>query len=267
MIQGKLINNNSRKLTIIFQSAGRIPEPILDKILLKQISREEVSLYHQRYNWGKIATNKETDYLFLEDYFSDSYGWYMIDSGKDIIEEFNQQLSNFIEQHHYEEVITFGSSKGGTGALLYGLLNPKITTVFSVVPQINSIKYINKHMHKYKSLFFPKSDISLEKRLDEIFYNPELYKNDTHKNTTIYFYTGLGDDQFNEILNFQNFLVGKVKSSTLIINSTQKKHTPLVVDNVAFIHELLHALETKNKISNKNLVKLQKGLFLLKDKL
>ncbi|KMP28798.1 hypothetical protein [Bacillus wiedmannii] len=266
MIQGKLINNNSQKLTIIFQSAGRIPDHILDKILLKQTSREEVALYHQKYNWIKIATNKETDYLFLEDFFSDSYGWYMIDSGKDIIEEFNHQLSEFIEQHHYKEVITFGSSKGGTGALLYGLLNPKITTVFSVVPQINSIKYINKYMNKYKSLFFPKPDTSLEKQLDEIFYNPELYKNDTHKNTTIYFYTGLGDDQFNEILKFQNFIVEKVKSSTIIINSSQKKHTPLVVDNVAFIEDLLHALENNNKISNKNLVKLQKGLFLLKDK-
>lgn len=266
MIKGKLINNNSRKLTIIFQSAGRIPEDILDKILLKQISREEVASYHQRYNWGKITTSKDTDYLFLEDYFSDSYGWYMVDSGKDIIAEFNQHLSEFIDQHQYEEVITFGSSKGGTGALLYGLLNPKITTVFSVVPQINSIKYINKHMNKYKSLFFPEPDAAMEKHLDNIFYNPKLYKDNHHKNTTIYFYTGLGDDQFNEILEFQHYLTGKVKSNTIIINSSQKKHTPLVVDNVAFIHDLLLALETKQKISNKNLVKLQRGLFLLKDK-
>ncbi|HDR7295066.1 hypothetical protein [Bacillus cytotoxicus] len=50
MIKGKLINNNSRKLTVISQSSGRIPKDILDKILLKQINKEEIALYRQRYH-------------------------------------------------------------------------------------------------------------------------------------------------------------------------------------------------------------------------
>jgi hypothetical protein len=265
MIKGKWVNNKSDKLVIVFQSAGRIPDEIMDKILLNQISREEVAPYHQKYNWYKVTAYKNVDYLFLEDYFSNSYGWYMVDSGKNIIAELNQGLTQFIEDNNYKVVTTYGSSKGGTGALLYGLLNPKINNVFSLVPQVHSIKYIEKHMKRYKSLFFPTPDPQFEQYLDNIFFEPDLYKSENCYNTTIYLYTGLEDEQFNETVQLSKFLKSKVKGNNMIINTSSKRHTPLVMDNLDFIFNLLNAITMKQKVSEKKLIKLGSGLSLFKD--
>jgi hypothetical protein len=265
LIKGKVIKNGTKRLVIVFQSAGRIPDEILDKILLNQITHEEVAPYHQKYNWWKLSSDKSADYLFVEDYFSNSYGWYMIDSGRNIIEEFNQGLTIFIKENGYNDVTTFGSSKGGTAALLYGLINPNIKAVFSLVPQVNSIKYIDKYMKKYKSLFFPTANPVLEKYFDDIFFNPDIYNAENCYNTKIYLYTGIGDDQFSETIKLSDLLKTKVRSHSLIINTSQKKHTPLVMDNVGFIFNLLNAIINKTKVSEAKLIKISSGTFLFKD--
>ncbi|WP_257009365.1 hypothetical protein [Bacillus sp. 7884-1] len=189
----------------------------------------------------------------------------MVDSGKNIIAELNQGLTQFIEDNNYKVVTTYGSSKGGTGALLYGLLNPKINNVFSLVPQVHSIKYIEKHMKRYKSLFFPTPDPQFEQYIDNIFFEPDLYKSENCYNTTIHLYTGLEDEQFNETVQLSKFLKSKVKGNNMIINTSSKRHTPLVMDNLDFIFNLINAITMKQKVSEKKLIKLGSGLSLFKD--
>lgn len=130
MIKGKLINNNSRNLVIVFQAVGVLSKEDFEEIINNRVTQDEVSIKHQKYSWYKFGNVDYADYFFIEDRFSSSYGWYMIDSGKSVINEFNKELEKFIVENGYNSVTAFGSSKGGSGALLYGLINPRINRVF-----------------------------------------------------------------------------------------------------------------------------------------
>lgn len=260
----KHINNGSKNLIIIFQSAGRLPIDILDKILNQSISEKEVLEYHQKYNWLNISSKMKCDFLYLEDYYSKSYGWYMVDSGESIIEKLNSELTEFIKKWGYNHVTTFGSSKGGSGALLYGLINENINSVFTLVPQINMVQYINKYMAKYKKLLFPNDNLEFEKKINNIFYDENIYK--TKKQCSIYMYTGISDGEFNETLKLDNLFRKHSLNSNLIINISEKRHTPLVKDNIEFIYKMLGAIVNKSRIDEDRLIKIARGKFLLKDK-
>ncbi|MFT3658936.1 hypothetical protein [Staphylococcus ureilyticus] len=169
MIHGKLIENNSENLTIIFQSAGRISHDLFDRILEGYSVEDEVKSAHEKYTWFKFSNENYSDYYFIEDYYSKSYGWYMFDEGENIIEKINSELTNLIISKGYKNVTTYGSSKGGTAAILYGLINPYINNVFSLVPQVHVIKYIDKKLSKYKSLFFPPNKMMNEDYFENIF--------------------------------------------------------------------------------------------------
>lgn len=240
MINGKLVKNNSNKLVIVFQSRGQIPDNIMDDILVNRINKDEIAKYHKKYNWYTISEDSDADYLFIEDFFSGCYGWYMIDSGECIIEDFNNSLTEFIIKHYYHEIIAFGSSKGGTGALLYGLINPMIKKVFALVPQIRVVSYIEKHMKRYWTLFFPTHSPEIESYINEIFFNELTYEKILNHNKDIYLYTGVGDEQFEESMRLHQLLSQKILKSNIIINISFKGHNPLVLDNLPFIESTLN---------------------------
>ena len=156
----KFIDNGSGILIIMFQSVGQIPKDQFKNILENTVSDEEIEKYHSKYNYMKIVReNPQFDYLFVQDYYSRSYGWYLVDSGKFIFNELNDDLEEFTKK--YEYVYAFGSSKGGSGALIYGNLNKYITHTFALVPQIEIAKFVNQTLGKYKSLLFG-NDIELD---------------------------------------------------------------------------------------------------------
>lgn len=266
MITGKLIKNNTDKLVIIFQSRGQIPTDKMEDILHKRISKEEVSLLHRRYNWFTLSEEIDADFLFVEDYFSECHGWYMINSGKSIINEFNESLTDYIITHNYKEAIAFGSSKGGTGALLYGLINPMVNKTLALVPQVKVVDYIEKHMKKYKELFFPEHVPEFEKDMNEIFFNAAIYNYSYTLNKQIYLYTGIEDEQFREAIQLNVLLTQKVHKSNIFINTSFKEHNPLVLDNLNFFEKLLRAIIHDQEINDERIVNINQGIFLLKDK-
>lgn len=262
MFRYKEVKNGSDKLVIVFQSAGRLSTEVLDKIIDNKISEEEVIKCHQKYNWMKLSRNKYADFLYIEDYYSRSYGWYMVNEGKLIIEQINNEISEYIKKNNYKEVTTFGSSKGGTAALLYGIINKNINNVFALVPQIEVITYLDTYMKKYKKLLFPNKDEKFENMLNNIFFNEKLY---SIFNSNIYIYTGVNDNEFNNAIKLDNYIKHNYRNINTIVNISNKKHTPLVVDNTEFIYEMLESIVCKRKIQNKNVLKLSKGMFLYKD--
>lgn len=96
LIKGKFVNNNSENLVIVFQAAGVLSKEDFECIVDGKMSKEELNLKHQKYSWYKFSETDYADYFFIEDQFSSSYGWYMIDSGKSIIQEFNKELEKLI---------------------------------------------------------------------------------------------------------------------------------------------------------------------------
>lgn len=266
MLEYKLINNNKKELVIIFQSAGRITTELFEKIISNNVDLSEVKKAHESYSWYKLKENKYVDYLYLEDFYSKSYGWYMFDEGKSIIDRLNMQLEQFIIKNGYKRVTAFGSSKGGTGALLYGIKNPYIDNVFSVVPQIHSVQYIDTYFKKYKKLFFPDSCLETEEYFNNIFYNENIYCEENYKNTKVYIYTGVGDEQFQEALHFNTFLGKKSIDNNIIINSSHKKHTPIVMDNVPFVRSALKIIHNRDVLRGPRLFNVDRRSYILKDK-
>ncbi|MDB1940942.1 hypothetical protein PMY35_07245 [Clostridium tertium] len=267
LIKGKFVNNNSENLVIVFQAAGVLSKEDFECIVDGKMSKEELNLKHQKYSWYKFSETDYADYFFIEDQFSSSYGWYMIDSGKSIIQEFNKELEKLIIEKGYKSVTAFGSSKGGVGALLYGLINPKIDRVFSLVPQIHPVNYIDKYLEKYKSLFFPQQDIEIEKYFNNIFFNEDLYKEGNHINTKVYLYTGIGDEQYKPVLEFNQFLSEKIGSkSNIIINTSLKKHNPIVIENVPFVRSALKLIATDSEMKGPRLSNIRDNILLLRDK-
>ncbi|WP_088815934.1 MULTISPECIES: hypothetical protein [Listeria] len=246
MLHGKHFQNGSDTLVIVFQNAGKPLNDAIPAIFNQEINQEQVALMHERYTWIKFAERvKAADYLFIKDHFSSVYGWYLIDSGKFIHEKLNVELTKFIQKYRYKRVIAFGSSKGGTGALLYGLLNPLVTDVFSLVPQIHVADYINILCPTEKSLFFADNTI-FEEQVNEVFYSAPLYAEISP--TTLYFYTGLEDIQFSALLTYRHFLQEKGIKSQLFLNRSNERHTRLVNQYTPFIFGVLEDMiyrETK----------------------
>lgn len=266
MIQGKLVKHDQKKLVIIFQGAGKITLDNFHNILKGSITKEEVKELHTKYTWFKFSKGTYADFLFIDDYFSDSYGWYMFDKGKSIVHEFNRQLEDYIVQRGYTSVTAFGSSKGGTGSLLYGIMNPKIDSVFAMVPQTHPVDYLDKKLAPFKSLFFPDGDKEKEQYFNRLLFNDEIYQGNHHQNTTFYLYTGIEDEQFKEALELNRFLNQRVKNNHIIINTSDKLHNPLIMDNVPFVQKTLQAVAEGKRPKDPRLVQLRKGMFLLKDK-
>lgn len=185
-----------------------------------------------------------------------------------IHKEFNEELEKLLSQFNYKNVITFGSSKGGYGALLYGLINSRVNTIFTLVPQINAVDYIDSHYSKWKKLFFPKEDLVLENKVNNVLYSEELYttREKDLKNKNLYLYTGIGDEQYKNQMAFHDFLEGKLRNNNIIVNSSDENHGEIVVDNQDFIYAMLKALYRRERVKSNRLRFIRKGLFILNRK-
>ncbi|EMG28715.1 hypothetical protein X560_2714 [Listeria fleischmannii 1991] len=245
MLHGKHFKNGSDTLVIVFQNAAKPLNDAIPAIYNHEIKETQVSAMHNRYTWIKFAERVNyVDYFFIQDYFSSVYGWYFIDAGKLIYEELNEELSQFIQTNRYKKVIAFGSSKGGTGALLYGLINPFITDVFSLVPQIRVADYINTLCPNEKSLFFA-DNAHFEQQVNNLFFSPQMY---TQKpSSRISFYTGLYDIQFTDLLEYRTFLREQDIQSKIFVNRGNERHTRLVNQYTPFIFSVLEDLIREEK--------------------
>lgn len=80
-----------------------------------------------RYNYVRTLKNMELDQLFiLDDYGIDGRGIFYLGKGMDFFVEraVSHLISHITSGHHYRKIIFAGSSKGGYGALNFGLQYP-----------------------------------------------------------------------------------------------------------------------------------------------
>ncbi|MBA3925421.1 hypothetical protein [Listeria rustica] len=264
MLHGKHLLNGSDTLVLVFQNAAKPLNDAIPDIYSGKITQQEVAAMHERYTWMKFAQRvPKADYFFIKDHFSSVYGWYFIDHGKLIHQRFNEELTAFIQKHHYKRVIAFGSSKGGTGALIYGAMNPLITDVFSLIPQIHVSRFINKLCPNEKSLFFGK-DKRFEKKVDNFLFSDELYAN--YQQKKLYFYTGTMDIQFEALVKYRQFLAEKGIASELFLNRSDERHTRLVNQYTPFIFGVLEDLiEQSENRTNQQAITINPSVRLLKE--
>ncbi|MBC1458644.1 hypothetical protein [Listeria newyorkensis] len=264
MLHGKHMINGNDTLVLVFQNAAKPLNDAIPGIYSGKVTQQEVAEMHERYTWMKFAQRvPQADYFFIKDHFSSVYGWYLIDGGKMIHERFNEELTAFIKKHGYKRVIAFGSSKGGTGALLYGAMNPLITDVFSLIPQIHVATFINKLCPNEKRLFFG-TDKKFEKKVDRILFTDALYEN--YKKKKLYFYTGTMDIQFQALVKYREFLSEKGIDSELFLNRSDERHTRLVNQYTPFIFGVLEDLiDQSDSRTNQQVTRIHPSVRLLKE--
>lgn len=255
------IKNNSNKLIIIFQSVGQIPAEEFDKILNGEVSSEQIKNYHSNYNYMKIAVkNSSFDYLFIKDYYSQCYRWYIVDSGEFIVNKLNEELTEFLCNNKYKYVYAFGSSKGASGALIYGNINKYITHVLALVPQIEIAKFINGAFGRYKDLFF-NNKVEFEREVDNFLYKIYSIKN-IYDKKKIYLYSGMYDNQVQQILKLYNISIKNGYEMRLLFNRTDEKHTPLVINHLPLLEDILFNLNDDEYVKSKTFV-LTENIFLI----
>ena len=121
------MNNNSDTLLVVFSgfTAGNI----------------------RRYNYIKSFSDLRIDKLFVLDPYAYRGSYYLYEDGSNYPQEETQGLLSFIKgKKNYNKVFFAGSSKGGSAALYYGLLN-SVTGIFSGACQYNLGSYLTKDEH------------------------------------------------------------------------------------------------------------------------
>lgn len=230
----KYIKNGSNKIMIIFQSAGRIPKVELGK----KISKNKLAKYHSKLNYHRLSENKNYDYLYVIDNYNYSYGFYTIDHQNIVTNMIVIKINEYIS--NYDEVYTFGTSKGGSAAIIFGNLIKKCDYIYSGVPIINQELYIKKYLPMLEE------EILTNKFTRYLLSNltQDLLRN-TKVNTIIF--TGENDFQY-EILK-ETHLPNNVK---LYIDTTGKKHSEIIFDNLDFIYNCIFADDKKDIFRRKN---------------
>lgn len=77
-----------------------------------------------KYNFMRALKNASADQLYIRDCWADNNSYYWFENKEDYPELYTQNLIDIVLQSRkYKEVITLGSSKGGTAAIYYGLKN------------------------------------------------------------------------------------------------------------------------------------------------
>ena len=126
-----LKSDNSKKLIVVFSAFSAMGKPL-------------------RYNYMETLKDVNVNKLFILDSFGyNNAGSYYLGSGgifsvpKEVIELINKLK----EENKVEEIITAGTSKGGTAALFYGL---KINAdkVIIGAPQYHIGDYLNSEKHR-----------------------------------------------------------------------------------------------------------------------
>ncbi|PEH49702.1 hypothetical protein [Enterococcus faecium] len=245
MIEGKHIKNNSDTLVIVLQGVfSKTNEMYAKSIVNGQIDEESVKNLHNYYHFMKLSQrNDKRDYLYLKDYYSKLYGWYIFDHGKFIYEELSQKIEQLIMENNYKKVYLVGSSKGGAGSILMALHNKFIDKVFAMVPDLRIST--DGFGDSGKDLFF-NNDKLFEEQVKNIFNNDIIFKDMKYatKKTSFYFFTGVRDYGFKELVNFHRKLNEVLDiHSQLLIMPTPEPHNPLIKNHTKLVTSLIQRLD------------------------
>ncbi len=261
-LQYEHINNGRRALIIVFQTAATISDDDRRRIAERNIEASEVARLHEKYKWWNLTKEyPQADYLFVSDYYSQSFGWYVMDSGEWFHREWNAELEHFLEKASYERVIAFGTSKGGSAALLYGMMNRHISHVFSCVPQIEIATYWRTYLPHLIDLILGETDPDLrERELNELFWDDSIRQHVQH--TKFLLYTGVCDNQFDQLMKFRREWDGPAPLN-IILNTSDEIHGAIVSKHRDLIHEVLFSLVEDRPISHTQLAPFSEDVHVL----
>ena len=109
-----------------------------------------------KYNFMRALENAFADQLFIRDCWADNNSYYWFEHKEDYPERYTQKLiDSVLKKRKYREIITLGSSKGGTAAIYYGLKN-NVDLVFAGACQYRVGDYLSRY-------HYPKSPEKWEK--------------------------------------------------------------------------------------------------------
>lgn len=92
------VNNKSKNLVIIFSGIG------------------------SDYNYRRSFRNSSWNQLYIKDSWADGVSYYLYENGSNHPEQVTSSfIERFLSSHKYDHIATFGSSKGGSSAIYYGL--------------------------------------------------------------------------------------------------------------------------------------------------
>jgi len=149
------------------------------------------------FKFGALTKLKEYNLLFL----TSKNKWYLEDDGKGT--KFKNFLNPFIKKYGPENTLFFGSSMGGSGALIHGIYFG--VNVFTSNPQIDE-KIVFKHIIPEKKNFAN----SLLKNNIKLLEIKELYK-DKHHEPIIYFLCGNTPADSENLIKFLSYVPPKIK--------------------------------------------------------
>jgi len=100
-----------------------------------------------KYNFVRALNKSPSDQLFIRDCWADNASYYWYEHKNDYPERYTQNLiDTVIHQHQYKEIVTLGSSKGGTAAIYFGLKN-NVSLVFAGACQYRVGDYLSRHQY------------------------------------------------------------------------------------------------------------------------
>lgn len=246
MLKYEYRDNSSDKLIVIFQGAlgGAYTQyPYGSEEFHAKVDSLRENLY-----WFKLQEKVDANYLFVKDTTNDLMGWYAFSNEKCIVDEFNTNLSEKINELGFERenVYTFGSSKGGTGALLYGVLCDMVGHVISIVPQIEIGNYIeNGVKEEDRREYLQKSFERIDRdTLDNIMYS---YIRNKKIDKPVYIFSGKNDGQYNQLLKIIDMVSGSGKVTIYDSIDYSLAHSKIITENAEGIYGFLLSLISENK--------------------
>lgn len=230
-------DNGSDKLIVVFNGST--------DVIHDYGNRDYVSKLRNKQCFVEIKENKDNNYLFIQDSFSELYGFYIQHFNHLIFWNLNDKLSEFIIKNKFDpqNVTAIGNSKGATAALLYSINNENIGNSFVINPILDFVEY------------FEKNNYLVFQHLK--YYSKEMMKlfnfDNSTSQTNIKMVLAIGAQQINnqidfaeKIRNTKNFNL----STEIEINGHNDSIFPVVEKTSILSNILLFSSGTYNKINS-----------------
>lgn len=129
-VQYIFTNNHSNNLVIIFSGIGG------------------------DYNYRRSFKDSSWDQLYIKDSWAKGVSYYLYENGENYPELLTSEfIESFLKKKVYNKVVTFGSSKGGSSAIYFGLKH-KVHEIYSGACQYRIGNYLGIYHEKSNSGYY-----------------------------------------------------------------------------------------------------------------
>lgn len=139
-------DNGAQKIVFVFQSAWA-DQVVIHKSrgCIEDLDYSKIERHDHYQFYGLLTSNKNYNYIFIQDEYSFIHGWFHFNNGKEV----HNTIKKFIEKisSKYKKAILLGASKGGYGAYHIGKRIDGIEKIILIAPILDLEKY-SKEVHK-----------------------------------------------------------------------------------------------------------------------